>query len=75
MKNCKLSSLNLLAALMVGALVSCTGKGVQSNNPLDVQLGDTYVLLASDGHYYMYGTGGVQDGFGCYMSDNLKDWE
>lgn len=36
--------------------------------------GDPYVLLASDGRYYMYGTGGVRDGFGCYVSDNLEDW-
>ena len=46
----------------------------QSHNPLDVQFGDPYVLLASDGHYYMYGTGGVEDGFGCYMSDDLVNW-
>lgn len=46
----------------------------QSHNPLDVQFGDPYVLLASDGHYYMYGTGGVENGFGCYMSDDLVNW-
>ena len=45
------------------------------SNPLDVKFGDPYVLLASDGYYYMYGTGGVEDGFGCYRSGNLAEWE
>ena len=40
-----------------------------------IAFGDPYVLLASDGKYYMYGTGGVRDGFGCYVSDNLEDWK
>ena len=31
-------------------------------------------MLASDGHYYMYGTGGVVDGFACYSSDDLVHW-
>ena len=56
----------------VSALISCA-EG--SDNPLDIKFGDPYVLLASDGHYYMYGTGGVKDGFGCYMSDDLVNWE
>ena len=62
--------------------VGCTGKKaaeekgeLTSQNPLPVKFGDPYVLLASDGRYYMYGTGGVKDGFGCYVSDNLVDWE
>lgn len=45
-------------------------------NPLPVQFGDPYVLLASDGRYYMYGTGaGAVDGFCAYSSDNLVDWK
>ena len=42
----------------------CTGKKSAAeepeltySNPLSVQFGDPYVLLASDGRYYMYGTG------------------
>lgn len=50
-------------------------KEVAYQNPLDVKLGDPYVLLASDGHYYMYGTGGVKDGFVCYSSDDLVHWK
>ena len=38
-----------------------------SNNPLPVKFGDHYVLLASDGRYYMYGTGaGAVDGSCAY---------
>ncbi|MEN8157464.1 MAG: glycoside hydrolase family 43 protein [Bacteroidota bacterium] len=45
-------------------------------NPLPVAFGDPYVLLASDGRYYMYGTGGgAVDGFSAYSSGNLKDWK
>ena len=62
----------VLAALLGG----CSGnRTFVPSNPLDVELGDPYVLLASDGRYYMYGTGGVRDGFGCYVSDDLTRWE
>lgn len=45
-------------------------------NPLPIRLGDPYILLASDGQYYMYGTGGgAVDGFVAYSSDNLVDWK
>lgn len=58
------------------ALTSCGNQPkVTYQNPLNVKFGDPYVLLASDGRYYMYGTGGVKDGFGCYVSDDLVNWE
>lgn len=45
-------------------------------NPLPVQFGDPYVLLASDGQYYMYGTGGgAKDGFSAYSSSDLINWK
>jgi len=46
------------------------------SNPLAVTMGDPYVLLASDGKYYMYGTNGTDKlpGFRAYSSDNLIDW-
>ena len=54
---------------------SCHRGGEQdSNNPLPVKFGDPYVLLASDGRYYMYGTGVVEDGFGVYVSSDLETW-
>src|SRR5690606_18557546 len=45
-------------------------------NPLNVKFGDPYVLRASDGKYYMYGTGGgARKGFAAYSSDDLVNWE
>ncbi len=57
--------------------LSCNPKPLTYTNPLTVSLGDPYVLLASDGKYYMYGTDetGKIKGFGVYCSDNLIDWE
>ena len=60
--------------LAVAMISSCADNGSSSANPLDVKFGDPYVLLASDGTYYMYGTGGVKDGFGCYSSQDLVSW-
>ncbi len=65
--------LSILLALC--CLTACGPQKRLHPAPLDVRFGDPYVLLASDGHYYMYGTGGVRDGFGCYMSDDLINWE
>ncbi|MDD2475558.1 MAG: glycoside hydrolase family 43 protein [Dysgonamonadaceae bacterium] len=45
------------------------------NNPLPVEFGDPYILKATDGMYYMIGTGGVKDGFKMYSSTNLKEWD
>ncbi len=63
----------LFAALLSG----CAGgsRTFEPSNPLDVALGDPYVLLASDGHYYMYGTRDKEEGFSCYVSDDLADWK
>ncbi|WP_149304353.1 glycoside hydrolase family 43 protein [Pareuzebyella sediminis] len=44
-------------------------------NPLDVEFGDPYILNDGQGMYYMYGTGGVKDGFATYSSQNLVDWK
>ena len=44
------------------------------SNPLPVEFGDPYILKASDGIYYMIGTGGVRDGFKMYTSTDLKEW-
>lgn len=49
---------------------------VMYKNPLTVEFGDPYILLASDGRYYMYGTGaGAIDGFCAYSSDDLVSWK
>lgn len=48
---------------------------VTYSNPLPVAFGDPFILSASDGKYYMYGTGGTAKGFVAYSSDNLVDWQ
>ena len=63
------------STIILCLLASCSPNKGLHPSPLDVKFGDPYVLLASDGHYYMYGTGGVKNGFGCYKSDDLKNWE
>ena len=46
-----------------------------SNNPLSVAFGDPFVIHASDGQYYMYGTSENLNGFKAYSSNNLIDWK
>ncbi|MFZ5941130.1 MAG: glycoside hydrolase family 43 protein [Bacteroidota bacterium] len=46
-----------------------------SRNPLPIKMGDPFILKASDGRYYMVGTGGVVDGFKMYSSADLVDWK
>jgi len=50
-------------------------KEVTYQNPLPVAFGDPFVLKASDGKYYMYGTGGIDDGFRACVSSDLVHWE
>ncbi len=74
----KKNYLNALFAMMcLGCLLmACSPTGKTYTNPLPVEFGDPYVLLASDGRYYMYGTGaGAVDGFCAYSSDDLVHWK
>lgn len=69
----------LLIYILPILLISCNGTGSKDGpsyqNPLKVEFGDPYILLASDGNYYMYGTGGgAIDGFSTYSSEDLVDW-
>jgi beta-xylosidase len=66
--------------LILGLLVflgSCkdSKQSLNFNNPLPVEFGDPYILKASDGVYYMVGTGGVEDGFKMYSSTDLEEWQ
>lgn len=56
-------------------LTGCSNEKNKSENPLPVNLGDPYILKASDGKYYLTGTGGVKDGFKMYSSTDLKEWK
>jgi beta-xylosidase len=63
------------AIAIILVMTSCHRHTVSYTNPLNVEFGDPYVLLASDGKYYMYGTGGgAVDGFCAYSSDDLVHW-
>lgn len=44
------------------------------SNPLNVALGDPFILHASSGKYYMYGTSEAT-GFRTYSSDDLVHWK
>lgn len=66
-------TLSLIAALI--ALAACKGGEPRIVNPLDIKMGDPYVILASDGYYYMYGTTDENNGYSAYRSSNLAEWE
>lgn len=74
------SKSTIIILLVTIAFVGCntsdkkSTEPVKYSNPLQVAFGDPFILSASDGKYYMYGTGGVEKGFGAYSSDNLADW-
>ena len=44
------------------------------SNPLPLKFGDPFLLHASDGKYYMYGTS-LEDGFEAFVSDSLSNWQ
>lgn len=63
--------------LMVVTLFSCVNKENTAiiTNPLNVTFGDPFILHASDGKYYMYGTSDNLNGFRVYSSENLAEWK
>ena len=70
-----------IAIVLIYLLIGCTSNSKNENsevvaykNPLPVEFGDPSILSASDGKYYMYGTGGTENGFVAYSSENLADW-
>jgi len=65
----------ILSLFLLGFMVSCSGRRESTyRNPLPVAFGDPFILKASDGKYYLYGTGGVRDGFKAYVSENFVEW-
>ncbi|NDV58927.1 glycoside hydrolase family 43 protein [Bacteroides sp. 519] len=66
-----------LLLIPILTLLSCNSnpkKEITINNPLPVSFGDPFILAASDGKYYMYGTSG-ENGFRVYSSTDLTTWE
>lgn len=62
----------LLAVFSVGS-VEATEPYI--SNPVPLKLGDPFLLHASDGNYYMYGTS-LSDGFEAYVStDEMRSWQ
>lgn len=74
MKFLTLKKILLIQVAVCICLSACNGR-VTIKNPLDIRMGDPYVLLASDGFYYMYGTTDQDNGYDAYRSENLTDWE
>ena len=80
MKNILLVSFFFFTGLSLPSVMAQTTQSVATasatfSNPLNVQLGDPYVLHTS-GMYYMYGTGGGADkGFAAYSSKDLVNWK
>jgi beta-xylosidase len=66
-----------LLIIGVSILIGCSTPATrfQSQNPLPVEFGDPFILKASDGKYYMTGTGGVRDGFKMLSSNDLVNWQ
>ena len=67
----------LLIVLASVSLFSCVNKEtkVSYTNPLNVEFGDPFILHASDGKFYMYGTTENLKGFKAYSSENMVDWK
>ncbi|WP_202912371.1 glycoside hydrolase family 43 protein [Sphingobacterium olei] len=62
--------------LLICSLCCISTGFAQSNNPLEVAFGDPFIVYdETSDRYYMYGTGGVENGFMAYASDDLKNWE
>lgn len=79
--NKQLSYLIYTLAITLFVLPSCKQKEQKeqqeskSHNPLPVQFGDPFILAASDGKYYMYGTTEGLAGFKTYSSSDMVDWK
>ena len=57
-------------------LLSCGERKtiITYSNPLNVAFGDPFILHASDGKFYMYGTS-EQNGFRTYSSGDMVNWK
>jgi beta-xylosidase len=63
---------------MLYCCISCGGRAHNApaaTNPLPVALGDPFLLKASDGKFYLYGTTGNLNGFKAYSSEDWVNWQ
>lgn len=82
MKKIHLIGYTVACLLCSIAFVGCSSKKSQENatqtssiiNPIPLKFGDPFLLHASDGRYYMYGTS-LGDGFEAFVSDDLIRWD
>lgn len=71
----------LIITCMIGNSGGSFGQSIAKSaggtytNPLKVVFGDPYVLYVKGDKYYMYGTGGVKNGFAVYSSADLVHWK
>ncbi|MDR1417247.1 MAG: family 43 glycosylhydrolase, partial [Prevotellaceae bacterium] len=80
MKNASLAGYFLLFSCFI---ISChsnrkpvkTGEKIAYQNPLPVALGDPFLLKASDGKFYLYGTTENLNGFKAYSSEDGACWQ
>ncbi|MCW3786282.1 glycoside hydrolase family 43 protein [Plebeiibacterium sediminum] len=66
----------ILLSLIVLLSTACSfnkKNQAQLNNPISIPLGDPFIIQASDGTYYMYGTSEI-NGFKAYSSKDLINW-
>lgn len=68
---------SLFSLCLLAVIASCGGSAQKRtatvSNPLPIEFGDPFLLHASDGKYYMYGTS-LADGFEAYVSTDLQTW-
>lgn len=71
----KIVSVFLAVIMLFGMLsiVSFSENTAYPNKTEDIRIRDPYILV-HDGKYYMYGTGVVGRGYGCYISEDLENW-
>lgn len=64
---------SIIFCLIISLSVSAQ---INIKNPLNIKFGDPFIIYdkVSD-KYYMYGTGGVHNGFKAYSSADLNEWK